>query len=235
MKIALILTGYSRTYKECYENTKKFILDAHDVDVYLSTWNKTQSSFLQPQINSFDVNDLIRTYNPVKYRIEDYDSYYGNRFPSIDIESNPRPDDIFKTNARAIEHGSKWVERLRDQWYIVKKGWELIDDPSKYDYVMRLRLDTRINNMVFDYNPKDLIVPNKFNPFTCGTIIADHMVIGNPKNMEKYCKIFDSIESMYHNDNIDISFAELMLGHHLNNILHIKPVADSRIDYDNLR
>ena len=207
MKIALILTGHSRKYKECYDSIKKFILDQHDVDIYLSTWNKTQVSIIAPQVHDIDVNEVINTYRPVSCFIQDYDTYYNNRFAPIDIHSNPRIDDVFKTNARAIEHGSKWVERLRDQWYIVKEGWELISNPSKYDIIIRLRLDTRINNMVIN-RTDGLVVANKFNPHTCGTIISDHITYGNPENMAKFCRMFDNIESMYYNDNIDISHAE---------------------------
>ena len=36
------------------------------------------------------------------------------------------------------------------------------------------------------------------------------MAYGEPDSMEKYCNMFDHIESMYINHNIDISHAEQM-------------------------
>jgi hypothetical protein len=232
MKVGVILTGYSRRYKECCDSVKRF-LNTYDTDVYISTWNKTQSSINTPFIYSVDVNEIIQTYKPVNYHIQDYDEYYRNRFQPIDIYSKEN-NNVFRTDPRAIEHGSKWVERLRDQWYIVKHGWNLIDNPSKYDYIIRLRLDTILHNLVLK-ETDDLIVPNKFNPHINSIITTDHLAIGNPINMEQYCRMFNSIDWMYYNHNIDISNAELMLGHYLINICDIKVTPDPTIDYDILK
>jgi len=232
MKTALILTGYSRRYKECRESVKRF-LDTYNADVYIATWNKTNSSINTPKIDLVDNNDVIESYKPLVSYIQNHDEYYNTRFPIIDIYSK-QENNVFKTNARAIEHGSRWVERLRDQWYIVKEGYKLIPNPLKYDCIVRLRLDTKINNLVLK-ETDGLIVPNKFNPHVNSIITTDHIGIGNPENMEKYCKMFDYIESMYYNDNIDISNAELMLGHYLHNLCKIKVIPDSTIDYDILK
>ena len=226
------MTGHARRYKECFSSVKEHILDLHDVDVYLSTWNCTQASIMNPQIVPIDVNEILNTYKPKKFHVQDYAQYYNNRFDNIKFLD--RQDDIFKTDERAKMHGSNWVERLRDQWYIVKQGWNVIDNPEIYDKIIRLRVDVQLHKIVIDESP-NLIVPNKFVPDDITYIVSDHFAIGKPEDMEKYCNLFDNIKSMYLKDNIDISFAEYMLKYYLNNYCNIEPVADPSIDYSLLK
>ena len=230
MKVALILTGHARTYQTSYPGIEKFLLSQHDVDIYISTWNVDNRGRKQHTANwatpvSIDIENYINLYKPKKIHIEDHDQFYANRFPAIDINSRTRPDDIFKVDAFTIECGTFWVERLRDQWHIVKKGWELIDNPSEYDIVVRLRSDLALNNLIL--KPGGLVVPN--NPVGGMDIgaVCDHMAYGPPELMEKYCKLFDNIEPMYVNDNIPIHFAEAMLGIYLKKYCGITPVLDT--------
>lgn len=44
LKIAVQLFGHLRTYKECYEDFKKNLLDKYDCDVFMHTWDTTNHS-----------------------------------------------------------------------------------------------------------------------------------------------------------------------------------------------
>jgi len=233
MKVALILTGHARTYQQSYSGIDKFLLSQHDVDIYISTWNvdnrgrkQRTSDWTSPL--SIEIENYIDLYKPKKVHIEDHDQFYANRFPAIDIWSSTRPDDIFKVNPFAIECGTFFVERMRDQWYIVKKGWELIDNPSEYDIVVRLRSDLDLNYLTLKTG--GLVVPNnKVDGMDRGAV-CDHMAYGPPELMEKYCKLFDNIEPMYVNDNAPIHHADEMLGVYLRKYCGITPILD-RIEY----
>jgi hypothetical protein len=229
MKVALLLTGHARHYKMAYEGIKNCLLDHHDVDVYISTWSvdnlgrsKHSSDWEDPM--PVDLQSLMDLYKPHKVHIEDHYQFYKNRFPIIDIWSSTRPDDIFKVNPFAIECGTFFVERMRDQWYIVKKGWEIIENPEQYDVVIRMRMDLYLENIDLNIGKNNLVAPDvKVDGWEDRGSVCDWMAYGPPIQMEKYCKLFDNIEPMYVNDNGPIHHADEMVGVHLRKYSGIFP------------
>ena len=216
MKVALLLTGHSRTYEQTINNLKKNILDNYDVDIYFFCWNKNQGMTMNnaefPHQN-FNTNSLIEAYskvgNLVKYHFEDVDNYKQTRFQNINFLS--REDDVFKTDPSAIWHGSFWVERLRDQWYGIKKAFSLIKDPSIYDCILRVRFDfdlynIKLTNLDFVIHKDDLNIA-----MSGGFKYTDLFAYGIPSKMKKYCNMFDHIPSMYYDLNINISHATKMV------------------------
>jgi hypothetical protein len=58
------------------------------------------------------------------------------------------------------------------------------------------------------------------------------MAYGEPDSMEKYCNMFDHIETMYKDNNIDISHAEAMSEFYMRNFASPSEVfIDLDIDY----
>lgn len=216
MKVAILLTGHSRDFNKSFDFLKKAILDVYDCDVYFNTWDVNQTSPDRGMTRTFNIPEkpldkqpLIEKYQPYlkNYNFESWDSYTNNRFPSLSLLD--RPDDVFKVNERAIYHGSFWVERLRDQWWMIQKGWRLIENPQQYDVIFRVRFDLQINHIQF--KKAKFVVPKSEVEFhKIGTHWSDHMAYGEPDSMEKYCNMFDHIETIYKEHNIDISHAEAM-------------------------
>lgn len=209
MKVALLLTGHSRTYKKTIDNLKKHILDNYDVDMYFFTWNKTQPLTIDNKesvYENIDTKTLIGDYssigNLVKYEIGDIDHYKQNRFENIKFLD--RENDVFKVNQSAIFHGSFWVERLRDQWYGVKKCFFLLENPFQYDCIIRMRFDIDLYNI--QLKNLDFVIPQDIH----GWDYSDHFAYGNPESMKKYCHLFDYIPSMYYNLNVDVTHATNM-------------------------
>jgi len=229
MKIALILTGHARRYQSTYDSVKENLINVHNVDVYLSTWSIDNPGrrygapdWYEP--TPLDLPALLEKINPHKLHLEDYHNFYSNRFPNVDITSATRPDDIFKINDHAIRHGSFWVERQRDQWYMIKKGWELIENPNQYDLVFRLRTDTKLIKLDLKNIGKLVLPDTEVN----GThSVCDHMAYGPPELMEKYCNFFDHIKPMYVNDNVNIAHADEMLGIYLSRYCNVPYVLDN--------
>lgn len=201
MKVALLLTGFTRSHLQNFQTIKHFILDRYDTDVYFATWDKTQGNLNSELIQS-DNNSIIDLYGNKlkKYSIVDFDYYTKNK---TTIKLLDRTEDVFKTDPRAINHGAFWVERLRDQWYLVNIAKDLID--GNYDKVIRLRFDIKLHN--FSIINQNFVIPkpHPINPYT------DHMAYGSQEIMTKYCSLFLHIEQLYKEYNLDISFAELML------------------------
>ncbi len=216
MKVAVILTGHSRDYSKTFETLNKNVLKKYNPDLYLNTWDVSQDSpnrtinatFNLPN-KKIDSSEIIEKYNSYlkNYNIESSDDYAKNRFPNISFLD--RENDVFKVNDRAIYHGSYWVERLRDQWWMIQKAWRLIDNPYQYDVIFRTRFDLQINHIQFK-KAKFVVPKSEVEFYKIGTNWSDHMAYGEPDTMDKYCNMFDHIESMYKDYNIDISHAEQM-------------------------
>jgi hypothetical protein len=225
MKIALLLTGFVRSYLNNFNSLKVNIIDKYNTDIYISTWNKTQS-IINSGYDDYDINSFINIYSDKlkDYIILDIDKYYADK---INITFQSRSDDIFKINNRAIEHGSRWVERLRDQWYIVNNGFNLIS--NNYDYIIRTRFDVLINN--FNLLPIDFVIPAP-HPIN---VYNDHFAYGNYDNMKIYCDLYSNIEKLYIDYNIDISNAEYMLKFYIENYHKINTYIDSTIKYGILK
>jgi hypothetical protein len=225
MKVALLLTGFTRSYDSTYPYLKEHILDKYDVDIYISSWLESQmisKHEIQP-INHIDVLDLYGK-RIKKCEFLDLSEYNQNRFPPIQFLD--RSDDVFKVNPRAIEHGTYWVERLRDQWYTVQRGFEMIDNPQDYDLIMRLRFDVAL--LKIDLLNKNFVIPKDIG----GWSYSDHFAYGKYDEMKKYCTMFDHIETMYYNYNIDISHAIEMIQFYMEE--YSSPIAtttDSTIEY----
>jgi hypothetical protein len=229
MKIALLLTGFPRTYETTFENLKKNILNKYDTDIYISSWNKSQLRSGDSYIE-VDVPKLLNKYSDwkVKYQFFDVHDHQKNRFDCINFLN--RNYDVFKTNSRAIEHGSYWVERLRDQWFIVKNGFNLIDNPNQYDLIMRLRFDILLTDI--QLKNEDFVIPKDIG----GWSYSDHFAYGKIDSMRKYCNIFDNIQDMYYTYNIDISHATDMVKFYMEKYNNpIKTTIDSTITYTILK
>ena len=115
MRIAFLLTGFYRSFdrvKYRYE----FLANYYRADVFISTWNRDEWASNKDnytrEITKNDFEDFSRHVNVEALDIHDLDQYKINRQSFV---SNIRNNDVLKTDARAIEHGIFWANRLRDQ------------------------------------------------------------------------------------------------------------------------
>jgi hypothetical protein len=215
MKIAIVLTGHSRDFNSTFKNFEEHLFKKYNADVYFNTWDVNQRSInivgrgFNLAHHPIDKNDLLEKLKPYikNYNFESYENYEKNRFPNI--EFSDRPDDVFKVNERAIYHGSYYVERIRDQWWVVKNAWKLIENPYQYDLIMRVRFDMLIEHI--EFKKSEFVVPkSEIEFYKIGTDWSDYFAYGTPESMEKYFHFFDHIETLYKEYNMDISHAEQM-------------------------
>lgn len=89
-----------------------------------------------------------------------------------------------------LEFFEFWINRMRDQYYLVNKAKQLINN-NKYDYFIRSRADITITKFILS-NKRGISVPycningNK-----------DHIVQGCKDSMTKYCELYENIEYVY--------------------------------------
>lgn len=243
MKVAILLTGFAKNCDKTYPNLKKFLLDRYDCDIYISSWDKVQmsrpwswdanrphSSAEKFPLYRLDTDSIKLMYEEhlVDSCFTSYDNYYHNRFANIKLLDRYR--DTFKVDKDAKDRGSFWVERLRDQWYIVKKGWGLIQNPEQYDIILRLRFDIDLKDI--ELHKSNFTIPHNFLNIN----YCDYFAYGNARYMKKYCHLFDNIKSMYVDYNVDISHADYMLKYYMENTGDkIKATLDDSIKYELIR
>lgn len=210
MKVALLLPGFLRTYKENFLSLKENLLDIYDTDVYISTWNINEYGYEE----SF-INDLEHLYGKhlKKLSIINYELYNtkSNRMLIYDEHKKPivsYSKETVQTTTIKLVHGHYWVERLRDQWFLIKNLYDEIIMPEEYDIILKLRFDIKLNQPLL-FRPEFTIPANPHHNYT------DHLAFGNPNVMKKYCHLYDNIMSLYENYNIDISYAEGLLKYYM--------------------
>lgn len=164
MRVAICFSGQSRTFKQCYESQKKFILDPLQPDVFIHTWNFTGSTDIHSthnkayNINKYidyvksskytvDANDIIDLYRPKNIFIEDSD-------PSIfidKIKKSKRFSEEEKIEGKDFrklfynDNKYKWFNMIMMYYGVymsnkLKKNFE-IHHNIKYDIVIRSRMD----------------------------------------------------------------------------------------------
>jgi hypothetical protein len=210
MKIAVMLTGFLRSHLQCWEGVKKYLLDRYDCDLYCGTWDTNQLYINQPY-NTINLDTCFDCYNGFnfKHKIFSYSEY--NRDKSY-IVLDKRQHDVFTVNTRAKQHGIAWAERLRDQWWLVQKTWNLIENGKLYDKIIRLRFDLTL------HAPLDIIDHNFVIPQDIGGwSFSDHCAYGSYQAMSKYCNLYTHIPTLYYQNNIDISHAVDMLEYYMTN------------------
>lgn len=134
-KIAIQLFGHLRTYEECSENLKNYLLDLYDCDVFMHTWDtldhstKTWHSFkVKSSVKVNEIRDnLIKLYNLKDLKIETQNFYPDmGTFRAIDSE-------ISVSGIKYMFYSMRTVNELREKYQV--------EHNIKYDFVLTLRPD----------------------------------------------------------------------------------------------
>lgn len=113
---------------------------------------------------------------------------------------------------------------------MVKKGWELIQNPEQYDLILRSRFDLMLESIPMQ--PTDtFVVPLS----DMGLVYCDYIAYGTPVTMQGYCHLFDHIESLYRQSKVDVSYAEGMLKYYMEKVLKMSTQSPPTFRYHILR
>jgi len=216
MKIALFVTGHLRNTPKIRDNFIQF-LNGHDTDVFVATW----SSY-----------DLHRgTHQPIfraDFNVDrDLDTMFGSALKGKwvgDILQFER-DEIIPRRLRwnafipkesdPLNHIAPWPERVMDQWYVVKRAYELCSNPDAYEVAIRIRGDMtftgkppvpfgsiedgiHVNGYCWWTQPQDrengtLIDGTGLIPYA----LSDQLAWGKPYWMKKYFEYYDHFGPLY--------------------------------------
>jgi len=184
MKIAILISGQPRNYREGFEEIKKAYLDKYDCDVYIHTWEggnfeATQFFADRPkQVYKYGetyLSELLELYKPKAYKFE-----------------NPI---IFDDKGIVDSMWRQPLQNSKSMWYSVKQSYDLVD--GEYDCYIRTRFDLRYEDSTLDLNSLDLSKLHMWNWDTDQRVkhrgYYDVFAIGNKTNMGIYSSLYTKI------------------------------------------
>jgi uridine kinase len=199
MKIALLISGYLRSFQTNIDNLKKNIMENNDVDIYIHITKNKETKYCNLNI---EINTIIELLNPKCVLISN----------NIEFNKNEK-NDILNQNYKFywLNEERKTIEKLEN---------------IKYDVTFKIRPDVYLNTFI---NFKDLdldrinipieskIDRSKLNNFEDKNI-CDIIAFGCPKIMDKYFNFYLELEELIEKYN---TINEVLLYNYLikNNIL----------------
>lgn len=221
MKTAILITGHPRTYAKTVSSLFENCISVNKSDVFLSVWSHNEDG------SESNIPDLQDSYSPICIDVSSASDYESIREPFLLLD---RDDDCFKKNIRAYlsikTNGIRQIERIRSQWYRVKRGMDMICSRGNYDVVLRTRFDIsfkeKLDMSKVDINSSRYYIPSLLESVRqdhyihCGLttpVMTDHWCYGSLNSMKKYASLYDNILPMYRDENIPVSNAEEMFSY----------------------
>jgi hypothetical protein len=199
MKVALVLTGFMRNWKNNIDSVFSNIILPYCPDVYISSYSYSKMYWNSDPI-SVDLNEVIKTYDPKNY---------------IFREKETCPKFNFKSNRKECI-GREYSIRQLYGWYTNYLALNLFDFDN-YDIIIKLRTDISIKNFKI-ISTKPLVIPDwKYYPGPCSPreSYVDYIAYGNSKYMKEYFNLYYKIQEMHDKNIADISLGETLLKEYL--------------------
>lgn len=221
MKTAVLVTGHPRSYSKTFQALMSNVIEPNQSDVFLSVWDRNEDGSV------VDLDALQNTYKPKKIVCSSNEEYENKRQKFTMMSRN---GDCFTTNIRAYlslkTSGTRHIDRIQSQWFIVKMGMQELSTADSYDVVMRVRFDvqfrSKVNLCKVDLKSRACYVPTLLESvkrdhyLNCGLstpIMTDHWCYGRYDSMMTYGILYDHLMPMYEMENIPISNAEEMFAY----------------------
>jgi hypothetical protein len=131
MRIALLLSGLTRSARLCFPNLQKYLLSKHDVDIYIHTWDVSNVSLNgETHENEIEKSELLKLFNPKKIVVENY-------FDKRD-SLNQKYLNYPKTEGT--------YDRSISMFYKIEECFNLVE--GEYDFIIRSRMDLLLNEEI---------------------------------------------------------------------------------------
>jgi uridine kinase len=197
MKIALLISGYLRSFEYNIEKIKKYIIENNEVDIYIYITKNKETKYMNVDI---DINKIIGILNPKYIIISD----------NIDFKKGNKINDIMNQNLK---------------FYLLNEERKRMEKIEKiaYDLVCKLRPDIHFNEPIdfykFDMNnavniPIDSKIDISKLRTTDDKYVCDIFAFGSPISMNKYFNFYLQLDSLIKDYGI---VNETLLYNYLNN------------------
>jgi hypothetical protein len=197
MKVAVCLSGQTRSIEKGYPSILKYLVEPYQADVFIHTWDlNVDGRFANAKpFQTKSKTDILHELKPIVLGIENFE-YTKKQFKNISGNISP----MFYSIARANSFKQQY-ER---------------DFNFKYDLIIRSRMDSMYEetipqNEIDECLNKDLVFVrfsgiNK-NEYSCRQnfnfcgqpFVADNFAFGNPKTMDVYSRAYFNLEKFNSN------------------------------------
>lgn len=138
MKVAILLFGHLRNFRECAPSLRKYIIDPYKADVFIHTWDQTDHNTLTRTSTGSSRTDMVPVDDQIRKEIS---KYYSPKAISVEHQLPYEKATIIEVD------GSKFsTAGPHFQFYTLRKANELRkqyekDNNIKYDCVLVTRPD----------------------------------------------------------------------------------------------
>ena len=225
-KIAICISGYLRTFEECYPSISKNIIEGNDVDIFIHTYDKigNSSGWRHPIDLTEDINMnflesipnikvlAVQKWDNIKHKFQKFRKYQP-AITNIDVIA-------------CIFYKIYMCNQLRKEYEI--------ENNIKYDLIIRMRGDQVFEKKINLDFPENKILINSYpwgdedyiHQFVgedCGKEgcrnetewINDRFSVGNSDNIDYLCDLYNHFAELIENEQY--SELEHILYKHLNN------------------
>ena len=194
-KIAVVLTGHLRCWKDVFPNFKERVIDRYNPDIFIHTWNeegwwipgdKQNVKGYFENTPLIDDEEVLNAYKPVAYVKEDWNDF-NERFERVAAEKYPnfahRPKNILSMFYK-IHQGFSMVEKHVSQ------------QNGEYDMIIRMRPDMILNQNLPAFEMNKFYTLMHRNHLGKGT--GDMIQVGNFIQMMFFSKAICLMDDLYH-------------------------------------
>jgi hypothetical protein len=199
MKVALLICGQARYFKNGYDSIKKHIIDIYNPDIYIHTWKyKNNYAYAAPwnnlgkiKIDDDDIDEYINLYKPTKHSIEN------------SLETIPLTKNYDRTSSKYTKYN------YYSYLYSLNKCYDLIENKEEYIYII-LRSDVMICNFPKKLNLESIQLWNRLPDRH--DVLDTMMMIIPYKYMDIYVDIINKIDT-YYDKGYYLNYEEMIHAH----------------------
>lgn len=198
MKVAVVLTGHLRCWKDVFPNFKERVIDRYNPDIFIHTWDeegwwipgdKQNEKGYHESTPKIDRDSIVEAYNPRGLTIESWDNY----------------NNIFEHRGSLYENFAHRPKNILSMFYKLGRGISLLEDyvsqvGTYYDLVIRMRPDMIFHEDLPEFDLNYLYTLAHRNHLGQGT--GDMIQAGNMMNMILFSKISCFINQLYSQTNL---------------------------------
>lgn len=197
MKVAVILTGHMRCWRDVLPNFQKRVIDRYNPDIFIHTWNEegwwipgdkqnTKGYFEETPKVTYD--DMLN-YNPTQVIIEDWNDY----------------NELFEYRGKLYENFAHRPKNILSMFYKLHAGIQLMENyiaktGEFYDLVIRMRPDMIFNEDLPQFETNRFYTLAHRNHLGQGT--GDMIQVGNQFNMILFSKASCYLTHIYKKTNL---------------------------------
>lgn len=194
MKIALLLSGHSRSFETTYPKFRETLLDKYDVDIFFTTWETVgwwsadTITQINPDREFVNVSRIKELYDPVVLDIQNYFGFYEEHFKS----QSSKYDHLLKDRrVRLLNPYCSYYKMQR----IIKIFEDYTTLTNKtYDVVIRTRPDILLDHLAVT-SPEDHIIIDGSQGIDYRGV-GDMLQMGKQEHILKLNRLFDDYDEI---------------------------------------